>query len=197
MLSILAAAAAKSGANAKDAAAQASGGLPQLNVNDYAPQLIWLAGIFCLLYLLMSKLVLPRVGSVLQERGDRIAKDLAAAQRLKGETEQALANYEKAMNEAKANGQKIAQHNRDTLNAEINAERAQVDARISAQAVDAEKRIAAAKAKAMGSVNDIAGETARAIVSQLIGQEVSAADAVQALAAQTSATAAPGMGGRS
>jgi F-type H+-transporting ATPase subunit b len=191
MLTLLAAAASKTGAQAKDAAQHASGGLPQLNINDFAPQLIWLAGIFCLLYLLMSKLVLPRVGGVLQERADRIAKDLTAAQRLKGETESALGNYEKAMAEAKARAQKISQENRDTLNAEINKERAAVDARISAQGVDADKRIAEAKARAMGSVNDIAGDTARAIVAQLIGQDVSAADVAQALA-KAAAAKVPG-----
>jgi F-type H+-transporting ATPase subunit b len=176
MLSALASAAAKGGA-------QAAGGLPQLNVHDFAPQLIWLAGIFVLLYLLMSKTVLPKIGGVLQERSDRIAKDLGEAQRLKGETEKALATYEQAMSEAKARAQKIAQENRDTLTDEINKERAVVEARINAQALEAEKRIAAAKSRAMGSVNEIASETARSIVSQLIGQDVSAAEATQALPA--------------
>jgi F-type H+-transporting ATPase subunit b len=192
MLSTLAAAATKTGAHANDAAAKASGGLPQLNVADFAPQLIWLAGIFCLLYLLMSKLVIPRVGGVLQERSDRITKDLTAAQRLKGETEQALANYEKAMSEAKARAQKISQENRDTLNGEINKERAAIEARITAQAVEADKRIMAARTRAMGSVNEIAGDSARAIVSQLIGHEVSAADALQAVAQAVAGKLAPG-----
>ena len=66
------------------------------------------------------------------------------------------------MNEARARVQKISQENRDTLNAEINKERTAIEARISAQAVEADKRITVAKTRAMGSVNDIAGETARA-----------------------------------
>lgn len=175
MLSVLASAAAKGGA-------QASGGLPQLNVNDFAPQLIWLAGIFVVLYLLMSKVVLPKVGGVIEERSQRIAKDLAEAQRLKSETEKALATYEQAMTEARAKAQKIAQENRDVLNAEINKERAVIEARINAQAVEAERRITDAKTRAMGSVGEIAGETARSIVAQLIGQDVTAAEAAQALA---------------
>ena len=181
MLSTLAAAAAKTAGHAKDAVQHGSGGLPQLNVQDFAPQLIWLAGIFVLLYLLMSKSVLPKIGGVLQERSDRISKDLAEAKRLKGETETALAAYELAMSDAKARAQKIAQENRDTLTSEINKERASVEARINVQALDAEKRIAAAKARAMGSVSEIARDTARSIVSQLIGQEVTAAEAAQAL----------------
>lgn len=180
MLSVLASAAAKAGEHAKGGA-QASGGLPQLNVNDFAPQLIWLAVIFVLLYLLMSKVVLPKVGGVIEERGQRISKDLGEAQRLKTETEKALATYEQAMTEARAKAQKIAQENRDALNAEINKERAAIEARINTQAVEAERRIAEAKARAMGSVSDIAGETARSIVSQLIGQDVTAAEAAQAL----------------
>lgn len=178
MLSVLASAAAKGGA-------QASGGLPQLNVQDFAPQLIWLAVIFVLLYFLMSKTVLPKIGSVLEERSDRIAKDLAEAQRLKTETEKALATYEQAMSDARARAQKIAQENRDTLAAETAKERTSVEARLAAQTLEAEKRIAAAKSRAMGSVNEIASETARSIVAQLIGQEVSTVEAQQALPAQT------------
>ena len=183
MLSALASAASKAGAHAGGAAQQASGGLPQLNVSDYAPQLIWLAGIFVTLYLVMSKWIIPNVGSVLQERADRIGKDLGEAQRLKAETAKALANYEQALSEAKAGAQKIVDENRAVLNAEINKERALVEARIATQTAEADKRIAAAKTQAMGSVDEIAGDTARAIVGQLIGLDVGAAEASQAVLA--------------
>jgi F-type H+-transporting ATPase subunit b len=170
MPTVLAGAVIAAAAAAKDAGEKASGGLPQLNVLDFSPQLIWLAITFLVLYFLMSKLTLPRVGEVLQERADRISKDLAEAQRLKGETEKAIATYEQAMAEARGRAQKIAQENRDRLNAEISKERTEVEARIAAKTADAERSIAAAKAQAMGQVNEIATDTAKAIVAELIGK---------------------------
>ncbi len=67
-----------------------SAGLPQLNTPDFAPQLFWLAVTFVLLYWIMAKIALPRIGEVIEERKDRIQRDLAAAERLKGETDKAL-----------------------------------------------------------------------------------------------------------
>lgn len=178
-----AAAAAKGGTAAKaaDHAAQ-SGGLPQLNVQDFAPQLIWLALSFVVLYFLMSKVALPRVGEVLDERKSRIAKDLGEAQRLKTETETALANYEQALADARARAQKLIQENRDMLHAEMARERSAADANANATIAKAETQIAAAKAQAMGQVAAIANETARTIVGELIGQTVSPDEAATALA---------------
>lgn len=90
------------------AAGEKKQGLPQLNANDFAPQLFWLAITFALLYVIMSRVALPRIGSVLEERKDKIQRDLATAERLKGETEKALEAYEKALADARANAAAIA-----------------------------------------------------------------------------------------
>jgi F-type H+-transporting ATPase subunit b len=178
MLPVLAAVGAK-------AAEQAKGGLPQLNAADFAPQLIWLAITFVALYFVLARLALPRVGEVLEGRKDRIRKDLEEAQRLKAETEKAIASYEQALGEARARAQKLAAENRDRLNAEIARERAEVESRISSKTADAEKRIAQAKARAMGQVNGIASDVTQSIVAQLIGQQVAPADVARALALKT------------
>ena len=65
---------------------------PPLDPGTFAPQLIWLALTFGLLYLILKRVVLPRVGEVIEERGDRIKRDLAQAEKLKADTEKALAN---------------------------------------------------------------------------------------------------------
>jgi F-type H+-transporting ATPase subunit b len=164
-------------------AGQSSGGLPQLNVNDFAPQLIWLAAMFGLLYIIMSKVALPRVGEVLTERRDRIARDLEAAGKLKADTDKALSDYEQALTEARGKASAMAKDTRDLLSAETEAEKAKIEAQLSAKLQDAETRIADTKAKALLSVNDIAADTASAIVGKLLGQEVSAADVKRVLTA--------------
>src|SRR3569623_2748389 len=89
-------------AAAANEAAQ-SGGLPQLNPHHFTPQLFWLALTFIALLFVMSRIALPRVGEVIEERRDRIRRDLDAAARLKDETDKALAEYEKALADARSN----------------------------------------------------------------------------------------------
>src|SRR5204862_6193677 len=75
---------------------------PPLQVETYASQLLWLALVFVALYLLMSRLALPRINSILEDRKQRIAGDLTAANRLKGESDGAMAVYEKSLTDARA-----------------------------------------------------------------------------------------------
>jgi len=154
---------------------------PPLDASTFAPQLVWLAITFGLLYLLLKRIVLPRVGEVIEERGDRIKRDLAQAEKLKSDTEQALANYEKALADARAQAGSIAKGMRDKLTAEVDKERAKVEAQIAAKVAEAESRIIDTKSKALASVGDIAGEIAGAIVARLIGKEVSKDEVQRAL----------------
>jgi F-type H+-transporting ATPase subunit b len=148
-------------------AALAEGGLPQLNTKDFSPQLFWLAVTFILLFWVMAKIALPRIGEVIEERKDRIQRDLAAAERLKGETDKALAAYEKALSDARGNASSIARQTREALNAEVEKERKAVEEQLARKLADAEASIGATKAKALTSVKDIAGETVAAIVGTL------------------------------
>lgn len=146
--------------------------MPQLNFQDFAPQLFWLAVSFVLLYFLMSRVALPRVGTILEERRNRIAADLAAATQLREETEQALADYEKALADAKASAQKIARESREQMNANIERERAAVDAQMAEKMADAEKSITALKESALGHIEEIAVETTDALVARLLSKQV-------------------------
>lgn len=163
-------------------AAEAKGsGLPQLNPHDFAPQLIWLVATFGVLYLLMAKVALPRVGSVIEDRRQRIQRDLDEAARLKTDTEKALAEYEASIAAARARAGGIAKEIRDKLASEVEAERAKVDKQVSARLNEAERRIADMKSKAMAEVGQIAAETAEAIVSQLTGKPTSKDEIRQAV----------------
>lgn len=178
-MNMLAAVAAEA---AQEAAHQGGGGLPQLNVHMFSPQLFWLVVTFGVLFLVLWKVALPRVGEVIEERADRIARDLEAAQRLKNDTDKALAEYEKALADARSKASGIAKQTRDKIAAETEAKKASVEKTLAAKLADAEKRIVESKSKALSAVNDIATDTAGAIVSKLIGQNVSADDVKKALA---------------
>lgn len=165
-----------------EAHGEAHGSFPPFDPTHFAPQLIWLTLTFVTLYLVMSRKALPRISDVLEERANRIKRNLDAAERLKGETEKAIATYEQALADAKARAGAIAKETRATLAADVEREKAALEAQMNAKVADAEARIAATKAKALVSVNDIAGETAAAVVAKLIGQEPSRDEITAALA---------------
>jgi F-type H+-transporting ATPase subunit b len=144
---------------------------PPLDVGTFAPQLVWLALTFALLYVMLKRVVLPRVGEVIEERSDRVKRDLAQAETLKAETAKALVNYEQALSDARAQAGTIVKSMRDKLADEVGKERAMVDAQIAAKLAEAETRIAETKSRALASVGEIASEAAGTIVTRLIGAE--------------------------
>lgn len=150
------------------------GNFPPFDPNTFAPQLVWLALTFGFLYIVMSRIALPRVASVLAERRDRIQRDLSEAERLKSETDAALNSYEKSLADARGKAQGLAKSMRDKLAADVERERKRVDDANAAKLVETEKRIADTKAKALSNVNQLAAETASAIVERLIGQNIGA-----------------------
>ena len=156
-------------------------GLPQLNPEHISPQLFWLALTFATLFFIMSKIALPRIGDVIGERKDRINRDIEAAGKLKADTDKALADYEKALADARSNASGIAKQTRDKLAAETEAEKSKVEGQIAAKLRESDTRIAATKTKALSAVNDIAAETASAVIAKLIGQDVSLDEVKKAL----------------
>ena len=169
------------------AANAAQGGakvFPPLDPATFVPQLVWLAIAFGLLYLLLSRVALPRVGEVIEERADRIRRDLEQAEKLKAETAGALAAYEQALAEARSKAGGIIKTMRDGLTAEVDKERAKVEALIAAKLAEAEASIQQTKSRALASVSDIATETAAAIVKKLIGADVSKDELQKALIAR-------------
>ena len=143
--------------------------MPQLNPLDWAPQLIWLLLTFGVLYLLMVYVALPRIGSVIEARAARIAKDLASADKLRRETEEAIAAYEQALAEAKQKAHAIVEAGRAKLKEESAKQRGKLESELAKRSAEAEARIGEAKTSAMREVNAVAVEVAADIVRQLIG----------------------------
>lgn len=153
-------------------------GFPPFDPTTYPSQLLWLAITFGALYFLMSRVALPRVSSILEARRERISADLAEAQRLKDETDAAIAAYEKALAEARAKAQAIATETRERVNAEADANRKAIEASLNERLAAAEAQIAQTKASALSNVRGIATDTATALVEHLIGT-APAADEVE------------------
>jgi len=151
--------------------------MPQLDFATFAPQLIWLTLVFGVLYLIMARVALPRIATVIEERRDRIADDLDTANQLKRETEEAIASYEAALQQARAKAHTIAQETRDRLTAKTDAHRADLEGQLAARIKEAETRIKATKDAALLHVRDVAVDVADTIASQLIGESDPAAAA--------------------
>ncbi len=144
-------------------------GFPPFDAQSFPSQLFWLALTFVVLYLLMSRVALPRIGSILEDRRRHIDDDLAQAQRLKGESDAAIAAHERALAEARARAIALAAETRERAAAAAAARRKEVDAGLNARIAEAEKTIAATRAAAMANVRGIASEAAAAIVERLTG----------------------------
>ncbi len=145
---------------------------PFFNQQTFSSQLVWLAICFIVLYWFLSRVALPRVGTIIEQRKQRIARDLDEATRLKEETEKAIAAYEQALAEAKAKAHAIAQETRDALQAEVNKEQEQVEQEIAAKLKEAENRIQDAKTEALSHVHEVASETTKALMNKLLGIKV-------------------------
>lgn len=145
------------------------GVFPPFNATTFASQLVWLAITFAFLFIVMSKVALPRVGGIIENRQRKISGDLAEAEKLKQESDEAIAGYEKALADARARAQGIANETRDRQAADTEAKRKKLEDELNVKLAAAEKTIAANKQAAMVNVQGIAIDTAKAIVAQLIG----------------------------
>jgi len=149
-----------------------SGVFPPFDPSNYPSQLLWLAITFGLFYLFLKKVIVPRIGGILEVRRDRIAQDLDQAARMKEDADAAVAAYEQELAEARANANTIGQAARDSAKADAETERKKVEADLEAKLAEAESRIGGIKSKAMSEVGNIAEDTATAIVQQLTGTKV-------------------------
>jgi len=164
---------AESHGNAKGTTAHtaADGGhkapFPPFQKDTFASQLVSLLVAFVALYLIVSRIALPRVGSLLNERQNKIEGDLAAAQKLKDDSDAALKAYENELASARSRAQAIGAETREKLNATSEAARKTLEEQLSVKLAEAEKTIAATRQAAMSNVRSIASDAAIAIVQRL------------------------------
>jgi F-type H+-transporting ATPase subunit b len=150
--------------------AHEKGTFPPFNATTFTSQLVWLVIAFVCLYVLMSRVALPRITRAIDHRDAAIKGDIADAERLKLQSEEAVAAYEKALADARARAQAIAGETRDKQAAAAEAERKTLEERLNARLAEAEKSIAATKQSAMSNVRSIAADATKAIVERLLGK---------------------------
>jgi F-type H+-transporting ATPase subunit b len=155
---------------------------PPFNVATFPSQLFWFAIVFIAIYLLMSRVALPRLGGLFAVRRARIDKDLEEATNLQHQADEAGAAYERTLAEAKARAQALAQEMRDKLAAASEARRKELEGSLGERLAQAEREIAATRTQAMANVDSIAGEAAAAIIRHLTGATADAAAISRALA---------------
>lgn len=146
--------------------------MPQFDPSTFASQLFWLVVTFVLLYIVVSRFAIPRIGEVLDQRQKMVDDDLDRAHQLKAETEEAIAAYEKALADARASAHEVLKQAQDEAAKKAEARSAEVNAKLAAQIKQGEARIAEARDAAMAQVKDIAGGSAAAIADRLTGLSV-------------------------
>jgi F-type H+-transporting ATPase subunit b len=158
----------------------APSGMPQLDISRFPSQIFWLGVTFIVLYWVMSKLALPRIGEVLEARANRIGGDLDRAAALKSEADQIRAAYEKALGESRAKAQEVGRATEAALAKESTERQATLGNELATRVRDAEERIAAAKKAAMANLAGVAADAATLAVDRISGLKVSAPEAASA-----------------
>lgn len=152
-----------------------SGGLPQLNTEHWAGQIVWLLVIFTVFYVLMATVFTPRLRKVIGNRGSTIAEDLANARANRDEAEAQAREAAAETAAAHTAARKLASEAVARSNAEVAALTAAEDVKLNQRLSEAESRIRAARDAAMAHVTDIAGDTAQALIEKLTGKAATAA----------------------
>jgi F-type H+-transporting ATPase subunit b len=153
------------------------GGFPPFNAETFPSQLLWFVLAFGALYLLMSKVALPRVGAVLDHRQNKITGDLDLAAAAQKQADDASKAYDKTVADARARAQAMGQEAAAKAAAETDARRKTIENELNVKLAAAEAQISAAKTAAMANVDQIARDTAASIVQRLTGV-APAADAI-------------------
>jgi F-type H+-transporting ATPase subunit b len=162
--------------------ASAENTFPPFDSTNFASLLVWLALTFGMLYWLMSRIAIPRVAGILEARHNKINADVLAAHAKRKDADQAAADYQKTLTDARTNAQSLAQETHARLAAEADTKRHALEADLAARLATAEKQIEDTKAKAMANVGQIAQETAAAIVEHITGKPADPAAIADAIA---------------
>lgn len=149
------------------AAAESSAGMPQLDFSSFPNQIFWLVVTLVVIYFILSRIALPRIGGALAERSGTITNDLAMAEELKQKAVEAESAYEKALADARAEAGQIAAKARADMQKKLDAELAKADAKIAEKTAEAEKELAEIRDAAMDNVKTVAKDTAKELIAAM------------------------------
>jgi len=153
--------------------AAAAPGMPQLDFTTFPNQIFWLAVAIVIIYLMLSRVALPRIGAVLAERRGTITNDIARAEDLRQKAEEAEAAYQKALADARAEANRIIDKAKAAMQEDLDVALQKADAEIAARTAESERRIAEIRESAAEAVETVARDTAREVLAAL-GQKADA-----------------------
>lgn len=143
--------------------------MPQFNIATFPPQLIWLALTFVVLYLLMARVALPRIGNVLSERQERIDDNLATAEELRAQAKADADAYTNELGKAREQARAAINEASQQVSSEAAAKQEALAQRLAAQIKSAEGEIEKAKVSARASIREAAIGVAQSATQRLIG----------------------------
>ena len=155
-----------------EAFATESGGMPQLNPEFWVSQIFWLTITFGILYVVLSKLILPKVSANLEVRKSKILDNIEAAEKQREESELKIAEYEKIVQNSKDEAKDYFGQARKKLLKNINLKKDALDKELNLEIKKAEFEIQELRDRAPDKINKIAVETSGDLLQQLIGAEV-------------------------
>jgi F-type H+-transporting ATPase subunit b len=154
-----------------DMAADASTpGMPQLDFSTWGNQIFWLVVTLVVIYMVLSRVALPRIAAVLAERQGTITNDIAAAEDLKVKAQEAEIAYDKALADARIEAQRIVADAKAEIQKDLDAAIAKADTEIAAKSAESEKAIAEIRDGALDAVREVATDTAKEIVAAMGGK---------------------------
>ena len=149
-----------------------SGGMPQLNPEFWVSQIFWLTLTFSILFIVLSKFILPKISENLESRKSKILENIQLAEKQREESEKKIKEFEKIILDRKNEAKKYFNDNRQKLLLEISKKNDVLEKEIDEEIKIVEKEIKDLKNKAPEKINKIAIETSTSLIKQLIGIEV-------------------------
>ena len=156
----------------KDVFSAESGGMPQLNPEFWVSQIFWLTLTFGILYIVLSKLILPKISANLELRKSQIQENIEAAEKQRENSEAKLKEYDKIILKSKLEAKSIFKDAREKALKDINSKKEILDNQIDEEINIVEKEIEMLRKGASQKINKIAIETSSDLVKKLIGVEV-------------------------
>ena len=156
----------------RDVFAAESGGMPQLNPEFWISQIFWLTLTFGILYIVLSKLILPKISANLELRKSQIQENIEAAEKQREDSETKLKEYEEIISKSKFDAKNIFRETREKAIKDINSKKETLNKQIDEEIKKAEKEINELRKTAPEKINKIAIETSSEILKNLIGTEI-------------------------
>ena len=149
-----------------------SGGMPQLNPEFWFSQIFWLIITFGILYLVLSKFILPKISSNLELRKSQIQENIETAEKQRENSEIKLKEYDEIILKSKLEAKNIFKNAREKIIKDINLKKETLDKQIDEEISNAEEEIKTLKRDATDKINKIAIETSSDLLKKLIGTEI-------------------------